>query len=96
MDFTNKSQESLVQASELAQQYAHPQILPIHLALSLYEPAPDLSKDQQNGPPPDDSLFKTVINKAHGDPQSFERSVKKLLVRQVSISSTLYYFVTAY
>jgi ATP-dependent Clp protease ATP-binding subunit ClpB len=83
-EFTDRAQASLVNASELAQQYAHPQILPIHLALSLFEPPPDLSKDQQNGPPPDESLFKTVINKAHGDAQAFERSVKKSLVRQVS------------
>jgi ATP-dependent Clp protease ATP-binding subunit ClpA len=58
--------------------------LPIHLALALYEPSPDLSKDQQNGPKPDDSLFKTVISKAHGDAQLFERAVKKALVRSPS------------
>jgi len=84
MEFTDRAQESLVNASELAQQYAHPQILPIHLALSLYDPPLPSGRDNQNLGPPEDSLFKTIINRAHGDAQQFERAVKKSLVRQPS------------
>jgi ATP-dependent Clp protease ATP-binding subunit ClpA len=84
LQFTDRAQQALVNASDLAQSYAHPQILPIHLALALYEPAPDLSKDQQNKLPTEESLFKTVISKSHGDTQLFDRSLKKALVRQPS------------
>ena len=66
----------------LAEQYAHSQLVPVHLAVSLLEPPVDLSKDQQNGPASSVvTLFRQVIEKAHGDPQSFDRALKKSLVR---------------
>jgi ATP-dependent Clp protease ATP-binding subunit ClpB len=90
MQFTDKAQSALVDAKELATQYAHSQLLPIHLAVSLIDPPPDLSKDQQN-PVGHAShagtsipLFRQVIERAHGDVQLFDRSLKKVLVRQAS------------
>ncbi len=65
----------------LAEQYAHTQLLPIHLAISLLDPPPDLSKDQQNNPTPATSLLRQVVERAHGDPQAFDRALKKTLVR---------------
>lgn len=66
----------------LAEQYAHSQLLPIHLAVSLLDPPPDQSKDQQNGPTSIGStLLRQVIERAHGDPQLFDRALKKTLVR---------------
>ncbi|OTA81912.1 hypothetical protein M434DRAFT_401187 [Hypoxylon sp. CO27-5] len=66
----------------LAEQYAHSQLLPVHLAVSLLDPPPDASKDQQNAPPgTTNSLFRQVIERAHGDPQLFDRALKKTLVR---------------
>lgn len=64
----------------LAEQYAHSQLLPVHLAVALLDPLPDPSKDQQNAPPTS-SLFRQVIERAHGDPQLFDRALKKSLVR---------------
>lgn len=65
----------------LAEQYAHSQLVPVHLAVSLLDPPPDPSKDQQNAPPVVSTLFRQVIERAHGDPQLFDRALKKTLVR---------------
>ena len=86
MQFTDRGQKALADAHELAQQYAHSQILPLHLAVSLLDPPIDESKDQQqamnathtagNSP-----LFRQVVDRAHGDPQQLDRVMKKALVR---------------
>jgi len=86
MQFTDRATKALADAGELAQQYAHSQIMPIHLAVSLLDPPPDLSKDQQTTS--NDShaqssapLFKQVVERAHGDAQALDRQLKKALVR---------------
>ncbi|KAK4899761.1 Heat shock protein hsp98 [Elasticomyces elasticus] len=87
MQFTDKASESLAASQDLATQYAHSQMLPIHLAVSLIDPPPDLSKDQQTNHAHDSHsagsapLFKQVVERAHGDPQLFDRALKKALVR---------------
>jgi ATP-dependent Clp protease ATP-binding subunit ClpA len=86
MQFTDKGQKALADAHELAQQYSHSQILPLHLAVSLLDPPIDESKDQQqsmnathtSGAAP---LFKQVVERAHGDAQQLDRAMKKALVR---------------
>ena len=86
MQFTDRGQKALADAHELAQQYSHSQILPLHLAVSLLDPPVDESKDQQqamnashtSGNAP---LFRQVVDRAHGDPQQLDRSMKKALVR---------------
>ncbi|KAF2396281.1 P-loop containing nucleoside triphosphate hydrolase protein [Trichodelitschia bisporula] len=86
MQFTERAQRALADAGELAENYAHTQIMPIHLAVSLIDPPPDLSKDQQNKGHDSHAanaapLFRQVIERAHGDPQLFDRALKKSLVR---------------
>ncbi|OIW33825.1 P-loop containing nucleoside triphosphate hydrolase protein [Coniochaeta ligniaria NRRL 30616] len=82
MEFTDRAKKALEDAMVLAEQYAHSQLLPVHLAVALIDPLPDQSKDQQNAPPgANASLFRQVIERAHGDPQLFDRALKKLLVR---------------
>ncbi|KAJ6444706.1 heat shock protein 78, mitochondrial precursor [Purpureocillium lavendulum] len=82
MDFTDRAQKAVEDAMTLAEQYAHSQLLPVHLAVSLLDPPPDQSKDQQNRPAqPTVTLFRQVIERAHGDPQLFDRALKKSLVR---------------
>jgi len=86
MSFTDRAQKALADAHELAQQYSHSQILPLHLAVSLLDPPIDESKDQQqsvnathtSGSAP---LFRQVVDRAHGDPQQLDRAMKKALVR---------------
>ncbi|KAI4859322.1 heat shock protein [Hypoxylon rubiginosum] len=82
MEFTDRGKKALEDAMALAEQYAHSQLLPVHLAVSLLDPPPDLSKDQQNTTPgTTNSLFRQVVERAHGDPQLFDRALKKMLVR---------------
>lgn len=80
MQFTDRASTALAEAQELAQSYAHSQLMPIHLAVALLDPAPDQSKDLQHTPP-SASLFKQVVERAHGDPQLLDRSLKKAMVR---------------
>ncbi|KAJ5724253.1 Heat shock protein hsp98 [Penicillium malachiteum] len=84
--FTDRANKALLDSSSLAEQYAHSQILPIHLAVSLLNPSQDDNEDQQPvGHSSHDSastpLFRQVVEKAHGDPQLLDRSLMKLLVR---------------
>ncbi|KAI9167407.1 Heat shock protein hsp98 [Paramyrothecium foliicola] len=81
MDFTDRAQKAVEDAMALAEQYAHSQLVPVHLAVSLLDPPVDQSKDQQNGPQVTTSLFRQVVERAHGDPQLFDRALKKTLVR---------------
>jgi ATP-dependent Clp protease ATP-binding subunit ClpA len=82
MEFTDRAKKALEDAMVLAEQYAHSQLLPVHLAVALIDPLPDQSKDQQNQQPgTTSSLFRQVIERAHGDPQAFDRALKKMLVR---------------
>lgn len=86
LQFTDRAQKALGDAHALAEQYAHSQILPVHLAVSLLDPPPDESKDQQqtvNASHGSSSapLFRQVIERAHGDAQLLDRAMKKALVR---------------
>ncbi|KAL2752724.1 hypothetical protein ACRALDRAFT_1065782 [Sodiomyces alcalophilus JCM 7366] len=81
MEFTDRGEKAVQDAMALAEQYAHSQLLPVHLAVSLLDPPADPSKDQQNGPPTGPSMFRQVVERAHGDPQLFDRALKKTLVR---------------
>jgi len=60
--------------------------MPVHLAVSLFDPPPDESRDQQttvNASQQHASapLFKQVVERAHGDVQLLDRALKKQLVR---------------
>ena len=84
--FTDRANKALLDSSNLAEQYSHSQILPIHLAVALLNPAPDDSKDQQVPAHPSHDaasapLFRQVVERARGDPQLLERALMKLLVR---------------
>ncbi|KAK4184175.1 P-loop containing nucleoside triphosphate hydrolase protein [Podospora australis] len=82
MEFTDRAKKALEDAMALAEQYAHTQLLPVHLAVALLDPLPDQSKDQQNAVPgTTQTLLRQVIERAHGDPQLFDRALKKNLVR---------------
>lgn len=84
--FTDRANKALLDSSALAEQYAHSQILPLHLAVALLNPSQDDPDDQQPaGHSSHDAatapLFRQVVEKAHGDPQLLDRSLMKLLVR---------------
>ncbi|KAF2138100.1 uncharacterized protein K452DRAFT_291143 [Aplosporella prunicola CBS 121167] len=86
MNFTDRASKALNDAQDLTQQYSHSQLLPLHLAVSLIDPPPDLSKDQQATSHDSHAgssapLFRQVVERAHGDPQLLDRALKKALVR---------------
>jgi ATP-dependent Clp protease ATP-binding subunit ClpB len=86
MNFTERASKALSDAMGVAEQYAHPQLLPLHLAMSLLDPPPDQSKDQQqtvnaSHGSASQSLFRQVVERAHGDPQAFQRALNKAVVR---------------
>ncbi|RDA94011.1 hypothetical protein CP533_4961 [Ophiocordyceps camponoti-saundersi (nom. inval.)] len=82
MDFTDRAQKAVEDSMALAEQYAHSQLLPVHLAVALLDPPVDQSKDQQNGPAQTTvTLLRQVVERARGDPQLFDRALKKMLVR---------------
>ncbi|MCJ1475584.1 Heat shock protein hsp98 [Lambiella insularis] len=86
IQFTDRAQKALGDAHKLAEQYAHSQLLPLHLAVSLLDPPPDESKDQQQSVNASHTsasapLFRQVVERAHGDPQLLDRAMKKALVR---------------
>ncbi|OLL26229.1 Heat shock protein 104 [Neolecta irregularis DAH-3] len=72
LKFTEKAEKVVQESHNMATAYAHPQIMPVHIACSL------LNDDDGS------SLFKTIIQKAGGDPLVAERNIKKQLVRQPS------------
>jgi len=81
MEFTERAKKALEDAMTLAEQFAHLQLTPLHLAVSLLDPPPDESKDLQNGAGIQTSLFRQVVERAQGDPQLFGRALKKAMVR---------------
>jgi ATP-dependent Clp protease ATP-binding subunit ClpA len=91
MNFTDRASKALSDAMALAETYSHPQLLPLHLALSLLDPPVDESKDQQqtvnaSHGAASQSLFRQVVERAHGDTQTFHRALNKALVRLPSQS----------
>ena len=89
MQFTDRAQKALSDAANLAEQYAHIQIMPLHLAVALFDPPVDESKDQQTTANASHNhssapLFRQVVERAHGDPQLLDRAMKKQLVRLAS------------
>jgi ATP-dependent Clp protease ATP-binding subunit ClpB len=76
--YTDRAAKALADSFELAKGYAHSQLTPLHLAVSLIDPPKDQANQVDIPPPP---LFKQVLERANGDAQLFERALKKALVR---------------
>lgn len=83
MQLTDKAQRAISDAMDVATNYAHAQLLPVHLAHSLLigpqsEEATAGAAPASSGGPP---LFRQVVEKANGDVQTLDRALKKALVR---------------
>jgi ATP-dependent chaperone ClpB len=81
MQFTDKAQKALSDAIDVATAYAHPQLMPIHLAHSLLCGPSTESATGKEPEPPHHTLFRQVVEKANGDYQTLDRAIKKALVR---------------
>lgn len=65
--FTDKTAKVLSAATDLAREYAHVQLSPVHVACALLDD--------------EDGLFKSVLQKSGADPAAVERLFKRALVR---------------
>ena len=77
-EFTDKAQESLAAAIQLAKDGHNPQVHPVHLAAALINETP--AGKQANGASTT-SLFRGIVDKAGADPAVLNRGFQKLLVR---------------
>ncbi|KAI8994649.1 P-loop containing nucleoside triphosphate hydrolase protein [Pilobolus umbonatus] len=68
MNFTEKVEKAIGSAQALAREFGHSQIMPAHIACALF--------DETEGAP----LFKSIVEKAGGDPASVERGYKKMMI----------------
>ncbi|KAF1995751.1 heat shock protein-like protein [Amniculicola lignicola CBS 123094] len=76
--YTDRAAKALADSFELAKSYAHSQLVPIHLAVSLIDPPKNEAMQTVQPPVP---MFRQVVDRANGDAQLFERALKKALVR---------------
>ncbi|CAL1695797.1 unnamed protein product [Somion occarium] len=72
-DFTDKTQESLAAAIQIAKDYANAQVHPVHIAFALLNEG--TGEGQTSG------LFTSVIERAGGDPTAVKRGLQRLIVR---------------
>jgi ATP-dependent Clp protease ATP-binding subunit ClpB len=82
MEFTDKAQNTLAEAIQLAKDHAHVQVYPVHFAFVLLNegtPEPSIPGGPSSNASP--GLFASVVSRAGGDPASIKRAVNKLLVR---------------
>ncbi|PWW79821.1 P-loop containing nucleoside triphosphate hydrolase protein [Tuber magnatum] len=87
LPLTDKASRALSGAHDCASQYSHPQVTPMHLVFALMSGPQIESGTAPAGAAPvpsAPSLLRQVIDKANGDFQTFERAVKKALVRMPS------------
>lgn len=76
-EFTDKAQQSLADAIQLARDHANSQVYPAHIAFTLLnDPLPDASPATTTTP-----LFASIISRAGADPSDAKRAFNKLIVR---------------
>ncbi|KJA29123.1 hypothetical protein HYPSUDRAFT_73692 [Hypholoma sublateritium FD-334 SS-4] len=83
MEFTDKTQQSLTDAIQLAKDYANAQVHPVHLAHVLLNDGGSAEASTSGAPTSGQGapLFASVVSRAGGDPANVRRSVQKLIVR---------------
>ncbi|KAL2858190.1 P-loop containing nucleoside triphosphate hydrolase protein [Aspergillus pseudodeflectus] len=82
--YTDKATKALQDALELAIEHSNAELYPVHLAVALLDP----SGDDEEGPSlhpshgsSKSSLFRQVVERAHGDYQLLHRGLMKTLVK---------------
>ncbi|PPQ63768.1 hypothetical protein CVT24_004310 [Panaeolus cyanescens] len=81
LEFTDKTQQSIAEAIQLAKDHANAQVYPAHLAFVL------LNESGSEGSMPGGTstagapLFASVVSRAGGDPALIKRGIQKLIVR---------------
>ncbi|KAJ3043537.1 hypothetical protein HK097_001731 [Rhizophlyctis rosea] len=67
-NWTDKTTATINRAADLAREFAHIQIAPVHIAAALFDD--------------EDGFIRSIIQKAGGDPAVAERKIKSVLVKQ--------------
>ncbi|KAF8576556.1 hypothetical protein K439DRAFT_1366899 [Ramaria rubella] len=80
-DFTDKTEQTLQVAIQLAKDYANAQVQPAHIASALMSEGGGSSSSKTEGNAGGASLFASCISKAGGEPSAVSRGIQKLLVR---------------
>jgi ATP-dependent chaperone ClpB len=81
-DFTDKTQETIAAAIQLAKDYANAQVHPAHIGFALMNEGQ--SEQAVSGTAPTSSgntLFHSVVSQAGGDPTLVKRGLQKIVVR---------------
>ena len=78
-DFTDRAQTSLAAAFQLAKDYAHAQLAPAHIALSLFNDDTSNSTGVQSTNKDSQSLFKSICEKTGIDISSLESKLRTAL-----------------
>lgn len=85
-DFTDKTQQSLSAAIQLAKDYSNAQVHPAHIAAALLNEGGGDDSPTSMSNVGASSLFSSVIQKASGDPVIVKRGLQKIIVRLPSQS----------
>jgi ATP-dependent Clp protease ATP-binding subunit ClpB len=81
LEFTDKAQETVSAAIQLAKDYAHAQVHPAHLAFALLNEGEAQTMPGGAAKPSGASLFSSAISRAGGDPTLVKRGLQKTYVR---------------
>ncbi|KAL4934415.1 ATP-dependent Clp protease ATP-binding subunit [Aspergillus undulatus] len=84
--FTDKANNALQDAVDLVDEHSNAEIYPVHLAVALLDPSQDDEEDgpsvhPSHGASSSTSLFRQVVERAHGDVQLLHRGLMKRLVK---------------
>ncbi|KAJ1561546.1 hypothetical protein HK405_003580 [Cladochytrium tenue] len=71
--FTDRTSAVLARAQEMAREFAHPTLTPLHIAAALFE--------DQDGEVSGDGFLRSVVSKAGADPTPIERRMKAAVVK---------------
>ncbi|KAL4909819.1 hypothetical protein BDW74DRAFT_44335 [Aspergillus multicolor] len=81
--YTDKANKALQDAIDITIEHANAEIYPVHLAVALLDPAQDEEDGPAQHPSHGDStsLFRQVVERAHGDAQLFHRGLMRRLIK---------------
>ncbi|RDW90129.1 ATP-dependent Clp protease ATP-binding subunit [Aspergillus mulundensis] len=81
--YTDKANKALQDALDITIEHANAELYPVHLAVALLDPAQDEEDGPSQHPSHGDStsLFRQVVERAHGDVQLLHRGLMRRLVK---------------
>ncbi|KAJ6043220.1 uncharacterized protein N7446_001415 [Penicillium canescens] len=87
--FTDRANKALLDSSGLCEQYAHSQILPLHLAVALLNPSPVIERAHGDSQLLDRALMKLLVRLPSQDPPPENPSVSPQLAKVIRSATDL-------